>query len=317
MQRSNAPLEARRVHIRQVLEKLEKHPSQLTWAIESLQEEPEAKHRRLRSYAKINIQDVAVFSDLLKEEFPELVYFFANYKTGTPTPSKFPDTHPIALHSDLLQAVNAALDVERDNPSFNGPNFNRPDIYCRWPWPEEREAADPERLIGGRQTPDDTFRLALQYRDEGRWFIFRYRSKGYIDPRQENLRYALSVLERSQLPLSQYPEMTVLSGTESEFFACYDLNDSETTAFAKRAHALWRRVITKNVAVYDPITRSIVDPDSWKGKHSRSVGKKALEGALESPARYVDFAYTPLDNRSIGPALMIGPKPKKPRAGTR
>ena len=309
---SKEQLEARRTHIRQVLERLEKRPAQLTWAIESLKGEPGAKHRRLRSYAKIGLEDVAAFSILLKEEFPELIYFFANYKTGTPTPSKFPDSHPVTLHEDLLQAVEAALDVERDKPGFNGPHFNRPDIYCRWPWQEEKETKDPERLIGGRQIPDDVFRLALQYRDEGRWFTFRYRSKGYIDPRQENLRYALSASERSKLPANRYPEMFVLSGAESEFFTCYDLNDPETTAFAKRAHALWRRIATKDVAVYDPVEREIVDLENWSGKHWRQIGKKALAGALETPARYVDFALKPSDGRSEGPALMIGPKSKKP-----
>ncbi|WP_374377553.1 hypothetical protein [Dongia sp.] len=304
--------ETRRAFIRQVLARLDKHPAQLYWAIDSLKAEPKAKHRRLRSSAKICIEDVEVYSNLLKQEFPELIYFFANYKTGTPTPSKFSDAHPIILYGDLLQAVKAALDVERDRPPFNGPNFNRPNIYCRWPWPDEIQSADPERLIGGRDEASDVFRLALQYRDDGRWFTFHYKSDGYVDPRQPNLRYALSASERGKLPADRYPEMAVLSGAETEFFACYDLNDSETTAFAKRAHALWRRIATKDVAVYDPVEREIVDLENWRGKHWRQVGKKALEGALATPARYVDFALTPMDGRSDGPALMIGPKSKKP-----
>jgi len=312
MQEREKQMDVRRAFIRQVLAKLDRHPTQLQWAIESLKQEPEAKHRRLRSSAKIGIADVEVFSDLLKQEFPELIYFFANYKTGTPTPSKFPDTHPIILYSDLLQAIKAALDVERDKPAFNGPNFNRPNIYCRWPWPDEIHSADPERLIGGRDEASDVFRLALQYRDDGRWFSFHYKTDDYVDPRLPNLRYRLSADERSRLPSDRYPEMAVLSGAESEFFTCYDLNDPETTAFAKRAHALWRRIATKDVAVYDPVEREIVDLENWSGKHWRSIGKKALEGALETPARYADFALTPLDGRSDGPALMIGPKSKKP-----
>jgi hypothetical protein len=277
-----------------------------------LSPEPQAKHRRLQSSAKIGIEDVGTYSDLLKQEFPDLIYFFANYKTGSPTPSKFPEDLPIVLFPSLYDAVQASLQIQEEQPSYNGPNFNRPDIYCRWPWPDELATADPERLIGGRDTPDDVFRLALQYRDEGRWFSFHYKSDDYVDPRLPNLRYRLSADERSNLPTDRYPEMSVLSGAESEFFTCYDLNDAETTAFAKRAHALWRRIATKEVAVYDPVEREIVDLENWSGKHWRSIGRKALEGALETPARYVDFALTPLDGRSDGPALMIGPKSKKP-----
>ncbi|WP_374656504.1 hypothetical protein [Dongia sp.] len=308
-----ADIEARRAWIRDALRYGSQSALNFEATAKMLASEPEAKHRRLRSYAKINLQDVGMYSDVLKHEFPELVYFFANYKTGTPTPSKFSADLPIVLFTSLLDAVRAALEVERDRPSYNGPNFNRPDIYCRWPWPEEMETGDPERLIGGRETPSDVFRLALQYRDEGRWFTFHYESDDYVDPRRPNLRYRLSAVEHSKLPIDRYPEMAVLSGAASEFFACYDLNDPETTAFAKRAHALWRRITTKDVAVYDPIERQIVHPENWSGKHWRLVGRKALEGALETPARYVDFAFTPLDGRSDGPALMIGPRPKKVR----
>jgi hypothetical protein len=107
--------------------------------------------------------------------------------------------------------------------------------------------------------------------------------------------------------------LTVLKTIDSEFFTLYDLNDPETMAFAKRAHALWRRIATKQVAVYDPITHEIVTPQDWRGTHHTPVGKRALEHGLETPPRYADFAFTPLDGRSDGPALMVGPKPKKAR----
>ncbi len=310
-------IEERRFNIRKALQYHRMNHSSFESVAKMLEGEPEAKHRRLRSYAKINIDDVAGYSELLKKEFPDLIYFFANYKTGTPTPSKFRDDVAIILFPSLYHAVLASMDVEKERPAFNGPNFNRPDIYCRWPWPEETASADPERLIGGRDTPDDVFRLALQYRDEGRWFSFHFRGDGYVDPRQPNLRYRLSVLDRSKLPTDAYPEMAVLTGGESEFFAVYDLNDPVTTAFAKRAHALWRRIATKVVAVYDPIVGKIVEPSNWSGRHRRSIGKRALEGALKTPPRYADFAFTPLDGYSEGPALMIGPKLRKPKSKAR
>lgn len=320
MNSDKSQLEARRELIAQVLEKLDRQPAELEWAIRALKDEPEARHRRLRSYAKINLEDVEVFSQILKQEFPDLIYFFANYKTGIPTPSKFSEDHPIALHVDLLQAVKASLDVERDRPSFNAPNFNRPNIYCRRPWPAELESGDPESLIGGRHEASDVFRLALQYRDEGRWFSFRYRSNGYIDPRDPEARFRMSVLDRSNLPVAQYPDMSVLVGQECEFFTVYDLNDPETTAFAKRAHALWRRISTKNVAAYNPVSGDIVDPENWDSKHWRSIGKRALEGALNIPAKYADFVFQPSAGffgslpivlKSDGPALMIGPRPQR------
>jgi hypothetical protein len=326
MQRSKVELEVRRIHIRQVLATLDKHPSKLEWAIESLKGEPEAKHRRLRSCAKINLADVEAFSNLLKKEFPEIVYFFANYKTDSPTPSKFPDTLPIILHDDLLQGVKASLEVEQNRPAFNGPNFNRPNIYCRWPWPDELRSADPERLIGGRGEASDVFRLAMQYRDDGRWFSFRYRSNGYIDARDPNAPFRMSVVDRSRLPPSAYPEMTVLTGQECEFFTVYDLNDPETTAFARRTHALWRRISTKSVAAFDPLTGAIVEPEGWEGRHWRSIGKRALEGALDKPGRYADFVALPsmgffgplpVVPKSDGPALMVGPRPEKAKVRTR
>jgi hypothetical protein len=304
-------LDARRSQIELVLDGLEKHPQDLQEAIEALKDEPEAKHRRVRSQARVNLDDIAGFSQLLKLEFPELIYFFANYKTDRPTPSKFSRDHPIALYGDLLGAIEAALEVEQKKPTFNGPNFNRPDIFVRWPWPSERQSGNPETLIGGRGFPDDTFRLALQYRDLGRWFSLRYRSSGYVDPRLPDREYRSPLLDRSRMPVEAYPEISVLKGGDSEFFAFYDLNDPETTAFAKRAHALWRRISTRDVATYDPITCQIVEPEGWKGRHWRSVGKRALAGALEVPPRYADFAFPPKPGRQDGPALMVGPKPKR------
>jgi hypothetical protein len=315
-------LKARRDHITETLAKLDKQPAKFEWALRVLKDEPEAKHRRLRSYAKVNMSDVEAFSELLAQEFGGLVYFFANYKTGTPTPSKFSEDHPITLYENLLQAVRASLEVERDRPPFNGPNFNRPDIYCRWPWSDEAESGDLERVIGGRCEASDVFRLALQYRDNGRWFVFRYRSNGYIDARNPKAPFRMSVADRSKLPAEQYPETNVLLGQESEFFSLYDLNDLETTAFVKRAHALWRRISTKNVGAYNPISGEFVESTGGDGRHWRSVGKRALEGAFETPPRYADFAsqpsggllgLSPIIPKSDGPALMIGPRPKKTR----
>lgn len=306
-----------------------------------LKNEPRACRRRLRSGAVICLDDVAAYSCLLKQEFPDLVYFFANYKTGTPTPSKFANDVPIRLFASLEEAVKAALDVEAERPAYNGPGFNRPDVFVRWPWPEELASGDPERLIGGREFPDEVFDLALQYRDLGRWFSFRYRTKTYLDPRLPDRDYAAPLSEISRLSPEAYPDFKVLRNIESEFFTLYDLNDTETMAFAKRAHVLWRRTITKNVALYDPTTRGIAvfgqkdwtrsvpiepgplsralgvtprftgdmpapDPEKWV--HRWSVGKQALAGALETPPRYVNFAFTPADGKSEGPALTIGPR---------
>lgn len=304
--------------------------------IELLKDEPEARVRRLRSSAIINLDDVAVYSALLKQEFPYLVYFFANYKTRTPRPPKFADDVSIVFHESLEEAVKEALKREKED------GLNRPDIFVRWPWPEELASADPEQLIGGREFPDEVFRLAIQYRDVGRWFTFHYSGRGYLDPRLSEGDMRLDLSRRSKMPLSAYPDFKVLNSTSSEFFALYDLNDAETMAFAKRAHALWRRVSTTNVALYDPITRDIAVlnekdwahavpmtpgtnsralgvkpkltpdmqvPDPKKWTHLGSVGKQALAGALQTPPRYAAFAFTPLDGKSAGPALVIGPRP--------
>ena len=307
----DADINRRRVMILNTLREKEQKKINFEEADRILASEPEAKHRRLRSYAKINLDDVKVYSDLLRQEFPELIYFFANYKVGVVSMAKFPDDVPIVFFPSLYNGVMASLDHEKER---QGALFNRRYIYCRWPWPHERATNDPEHLIGGRYEPSDVFRLALQYRDEGRWFSFRYRCRGYVDPRQEYLRFGRTVLELGKLPLDQYPEISILTGQPSEFFAVYDFDDPETTAFAKRAHALWRRIATKDMAVYDPISRLIVDVPNWNGRSVGSIGRCALAGALETPARYAAYASWPSDRRNEGPALMVGPKPKKVRA---
>lgn len=336
----------RRQHIGEALRLLDKGLQHLDEVQMLLKDEPRARVRRLRSGAIINLDDVAAYSDLLWREFPDLVYFFANYKSGTPTPDKFAANVPVRLFSSLKESVKAALVVEVERPAYNGPNFNRPDVFVRWPWPEELASGDPERLIAGREFPDDVFDLALQYRDVGRWFSFHFRARGYSDPRASKGNPRLDLDSRSRMAPDSYPDFEVLDTVESEFFALYDLNDAETMAFAKRAHALWRRISTKNVALYDPVTRGIaeLDPDDWtrslpmepgplsralgfkprftrdmpvpnpeKWTHRRSIGKQALAGALETPPRYAAFAFTPADGKSQGPALMIGPRPKARR----
>lgn len=281
-----------------------------------LQNEPGAKHRQLRSHAKINRDDVAEFSAVLKQEYPALVYFLANYKIDEPGRRQFPGSLPIVIHGSLLEAVKTASEDENMKKSSSRPNWNRPNIFVRWPWPEELVSGDRELLIGGRYVPDDTFRLAAQYRDEGRWFLFNCRSDGYIDPKSSQDDAEFSLHDRSRLRADAYPRFDLLAGRESEFFTFYDLNDPETTAFAKHAHALWRRIATKDVAVYDPISRNVVDPEGWSGRHWRSIGKRALAGALETPPRYADFAFLPSDGRRDGPALMVGPKPKRQKKQT-
>jgi hypothetical protein len=270
----------------------------------ALKDEPEARVRRLRSDAIICIDDVEAFSDSLQAEFPGLVNFFANYKTGTPTPSKFSDEVPIVLFPSLHAAVLASLDIEKRRPAFNGPDFNRPGIFCRLPWPDESASADPEQLIGGREFPDDTFRLACQYRDLGRWFTLHYRTKGYLHPCTIADRKGRWTLDREKSSDKQYLPFQVLDFALSEFFTLYDLNDGETMSFAKRAHALWRRIYTDRIAHYDPATGKVVQLEGWDGKFSWNIGKHALANALSDPPRYAGFA--PL-SASDGSPLMLGP----------
>ncbi len=320
MGREDAALIARRAFIADALARFQQHPMDFDQIARELLREPEAKHHRLRSHAKIDLEDVEVFSKLLRQEFPGPVYFFANYKAGRPTPSKFSENHSITLYDDLLQAAKASLEVERVRPPFDGPDFNRPNIYCRWPWPDELNSGDPARIIGGRNEASDVFGLALQYRDDGRWFSFRYRCNRCIDSRDPKAPFRMSVLDRSKVPPERYHEIPVLTGQEGEFFAVYDLNDPETTAFAKRVHALWLRIPTKSIASFNPITGGIVESAGHDSKHWRSIGKRALEEALKTPPRYADFASQPsggllgimsIISKSEGPALMIGPRPKK------
>jgi hypothetical protein len=326
----------RRQHIAEALALLDKRIQHLGAVQTMLKDEPRARVRRLRSDAFICPDDVAVFSGLLKQEFPDLAYFFSNYKTRWPRPPKFPDDVPIVLHDSLEVAVKEALRCEREE------GLNRPDIFIRWPWPDELASGDPEQLIGRREFPDGVFDLAIQYRDVGRWFTFHYGSHCYLDPRSPEGDRRLDLSLRSRMPLDQYPDFEILDAAPSEFFALYDLNDSETMAFAKRAHALWRRTITKDVALYDPVTRAIAEfdvekwtralpmepgplsralgttplfaaqngpPDARKWKHHTSVGKRALAGALAMPPRYAAFAFSSFKGKTDGPALTIGPRP--------
>jgi hypothetical protein len=273
-----------------------------------LQGEEKARVRSITSPARICFQDVEVFSRLIKTEFPELVYFFANYKTDKPTPDKFPNDFPLKLFDSLANAVNAAVEVEKSRPSFNGPNFARPNIIARWPWPEERASGDPEELIGRREFPDQSFDVAIQYRAIGRWFMLRYKTNGYLYPEKPASPRDDWRLDKAPLPDRTYWPFQILDADLSEFFVLYDTNDSETTAFAKRAHALWRRICTSKVAHYDPVTWEIVHPENWDGKFAWRIGKCALADALKRPPRYAGFAPCSAEN---GGRLMLGPVPKK------
>lgn len=271
---------------------------------ELLIDEPRARVRRLRSKATICMDDVKAFSGLLQAEFPGLIYFFANYKMGTPTPSKFSDDVPIALFPSLHAAVLASLEIERQRPTYNGPDFNRPDIFCRLPWPDEGASTDLEQLIGGREFPDNTFRLACQYRDLGRWFMLHYPTKGYLCPRIPADRRMAWILDPTKSPDRQYLPFEVLDSAQSEFFTLYDLNDDETMSFSKRAYALWRRTYTNRVAHYDPMTGEPVLPEGWDGKFSWDIGRRALANALAEPRRYAGFAPR---SATDGSPLMLGP----------
>lgn len=277
----------------------------------SLKDEPKARLRRLRSRAVIGLDDVAVLSKGLGDEFPDLVYFFANYKMGTPTPSKFSDEVPIIIYRSLIEAIEASLSLEKERPEFNGPYYNRPNILCRLPWPEELASGDPERLIGGREAPSEVIDLAIEYRELGRWFMLRYETKGYLFPRAP-LR-ADDEIKLDAVPIAgeSYLPFQLLDFAESEFFTLYDSNDEETTSFAKRAYALWRRIYTSNIAHYDPADGKIVMIDNWDGAYDWNVGKRALANALDNPPRYAGFAPRP---DAAGRTLMLGPKPSQKKA---
>nr|WP_298681887.1 hypothetical protein [uncultured Dongia sp.] len=278
--------------------------------VKDLENEPRARVRRTRSKAIISIEDIKFFSELLLAEFPDLIYFFANYKTGNPTPSKFSTDVPITLFPTLHAAILASLEIEKQRPAYNGPNFNRPDIFCRLPWPDERTAGIAEQLIGGREFPDDAYDLAFQYRDLGQWFMLHYPTKGYLYPRMMTDPRKEWTLDDVKSPEQRYMPFQVLDSAQSEFFTLYDLNDEETMSFAKRAHALWRRTYTNKVAHYDPATGEIVQPADWDGKFSWNIGKQALANALSDPPRYAGFAPR---SASDGSPLMLGPVPKPVR----
>jgi len=272
-----------------------------------LANEPVARVRRIRSEAVLCMDDIESYSALLRAEFPEAVYFFLNFKTGRHRPPKYPDNQTIVFYSTLHEAIEAAMAA----PS------PRPEVVCRWPWPDELASGDPERLIGGRDYPDNVFDLAVQYRALGRWFSLQYASQGYVDPRvyPDNAGKPY-ILRRASLSPDLYPPFELLIPGESafskysEFFTLYDLNDPETVASAKRAHALWRRLSTSKVAVYDASTRQVVDVEALPGDNGY-IGKQALAHAREDPPRYPTWVARPVQK---GAALMIGPRPDKAKA---
>jgi hypothetical protein len=260
-----------------------------------------ARIRRVRGSAILSPDDVAFYSDLLNQEFPQLIYFFANYKTGVPTPEKFAEDVPVVLYETLKGAVNAALTLEKQRP-----DWNRPDVMVRWPWPEDAFSGDVERLIGGRRFPDPTEDRAGEYRELGRWFLFQYRGKGYLHPRKSTDPRVAPVCDEVQREGVEYSGYLILDATQSEFFSLYDLSDVETKSFAQRAFILWRRISTKHVGHYDPSTHEFFDPPGWDGKYPWYVGKRALLGGLEKPPRYAGFAPKSAED---GSPLMLGPRP--------
>lgn len=252
------------------------------------------KRTRIHSfnpYAVLSFEDLRVFSELLRTEFPEAVYFCGNYKSSNRLPPQYPLDKPIEFYSSLYDGIRRFENW-----------LKRPRIYFRIPWPEEAANADPEELIGGRWEPADGSD-SVQWRKFGRCADVLFQAGDYIDARDYRTGRASEpplIEERGTLPSAAYPPFFVLSGIGSRLHGAYDSNDPETSAFFKRVHAFWRRLSTWETALHNPITGEISQE-----ARGESYGKRALAAAVDGTKRYPGFGLA-----RAGAALMVGPRPK-------
>jgi hypothetical protein len=258
-----------------------------------------ARTKHFNMLACLCPDDIRVFSDSLLEEFPAAVYFFWNYKTDFRRPPKYPDHKPIEFFASLDEGIKASKLMP------NGPA--RPEVAMRLPWPEDFASGDPERLIGGRTIPGPGDYTA-ELRQFGRCIGLIDDNNGYVDARTYRQYPGDRPILTSvgTLPPSAYPLFYMLSGGPACLHAYYDTADPETTAFVTKVKALWRRLYTQSVAIYNPIDDSVVLPKV----HYFYIGKHALANAVDGSKRY-PCRYSRPGHQ--GPALMIGPRPKKSR----
>jgi hypothetical protein len=255
------------------------------------------KHPRIHSfnpYAVLSFEDLLVFSNLLRAEFPEAVYFCGNYKSSNRLPPQYPSDKPIEFYPSLY-----------DGTRHFGNWLKRPRIYFRVPWSEEIASYDPNELIGGRWEPVEGSD-SVQWRKFGRCADVLFQAGEYEDARTYRTGRAGSpplIEQRGTLPSAVYPQFFTLSGIGSRLHGAYDSNDAETTAFFKRVHALWRRLSTWETALYNPITGEISQE-----ARGENYGKLALAAAIDGTKRYPGFGLA-----RDGAALMLGPRPKKPK----
>lgn len=257
------------------------------------------QERAFHLFATVGPDDLRAYSDLVAAAHPDSVYFLVNYKNNPHHHPQFSESKPIRLHKTLNDAIeNEASDVFM------------PAIGIREPWPEDQISGLAEDLIGGRFYPAYGHKNQAEMRRFGKYVEVDIGQRGYKDAAAYlyDNSSTLFIEAIGNLKLSAYPPYSFLDipFQKPHLFAFYDANDPEITAFCRSMGNLWRRLSTRNAALYDPVTGALIDA-AYRSENP--IGKIALRQAIDGSGRIAEVVKPTRDSWAI-----VGERPKKAKA---
>ena len=257
------------------------------------------RERAFHLFATVGPDDLRVYSDLVAAAHPDAVYFLVNYKKNPHHRPQFPDSKPLRLHKTLSEAIeNEASDVPF------------PAIGIREPWPEDQISGLAEDLIGGRFYPAYGHKDQAEMRRFGKYVEVQIGQRGYKDAAVyvDNNDSTLFIEAIGNLKVSAYPPYSFLEipFDGPHLLAYYDANNPEISAFCRSMGNLWRRLSTRNAALYDPITGALINAEY---RSEKPIGRIALRQASDGSGRIARIEKPTRDSWAI-----VGERPTKAKA---
>lgn len=196
-------------------------------------------------------EDLHRFSLALRASFPTTVIFPPEFQAWPGMEESQPGPiGPVALFDDIYSCVHGFQ------------HYYGWGVCVRLATEEEIASGMPERMIGGRRDPtsypdeQDLLKcapqLVISINDPDRCFL----RLSYID--RDNTRHL-------QKPIHDYPAIRMIDYRGGGFrgsvsiSGSYAIGDQRAKSFATKIRALLMQNLTKDVALYDPRTRQIVD----------------------------------------------------------
>ncbi len=263
------------------------------------------KVRTYKLFIMFDEEDWSNLSDLLKQRFPSAVYFSR-------------DTKRPLLDANREERKDWQITYWDSLSSFQHERSNNVCIF-RDPWPADIASGKPLDLIGGWE---DSYmdQSEAGFHRHGRCVeIMRYRRNlGQQDIANSIDSFGRPAIEQiGTLPASSYNKKKFfLHERFSTLKVSFNEADVAVTTFAKDIRRIVQGLGTRSVALYDPLTDSIIQSSfdtsralvGWqllKKIHDRKIGY------LMMPPVFDDI--TDWHPKREGVAALIGPRPSHPR----